>query len=134
MRFGKHKGCEFCINNCNYINFDSNIFGNEFFISNFLSTGTSSSYPSCSSGRLSKTIYQTSLTPSLDPGEGYEEDPYKKNLRRIIGEYYIPNYQNVCPFAKFPNENYYGSCFYTKTSINKRRNEVIGSNSFCVLS
>ena len=32
MRFGKHKGCQFCIDNCHYHNYASSTFANEFLL------------------------------------------------------------------------------------------------------
>ena len=120
MRFGKHKGCEFCIYNCNSNGYDSPTFANEFFL-----LSSSSTYPSCSSGRLSKTIYGTSSSPTIpvdEPGvcgKGCLR-------RRIEGEYEIPSDTNACPYAQFPNEeNYHGSCFDKNTVINAKE----GSNT-----
>ena len=42
--------------------------------------------------------------------------------------------EDICSIAIFDNENYYGGCSNTSLQGNNERNEVLGSNSFCVLS
>ena len=56
MKFGKHKGCEFFYNYCGNFSISSSfIFANEFYLPKDSSIEQE---PSCSSGRLSKTIYK----------------------------------------------------------------------------
>ncbi|MBR4261362.1 MAG: hypothetical protein IKQ33_05390, partial [Clostridia bacterium] len=130
MRFGKHKGCEFFTETCsNYIGLNSYIFANEFFLPN---VEPSEPIPSCSSGRLSKTTYE--ITGGAGGG-GYRN---LKSLKKGIKEYDRRLYaeqidDEICPIAQF-GEYYYGSCFDTSGPRNDRRSEVLGSNSFCVLS
>ena len=126
MKFGKHKGCEFFFNDCGNSSNPLYTFANEFYLPN----ETENSDPSCSSGRLSKTIYK------LDPVED-ETD---------IFEYYLgnpkkagPKSTNYCPIARYdydsniPIYNYRCS---NADSIDRdlQRDETFGNDSFCVLS
>jgi len=125
MKFGKNKGCEFFFDNCGNSNVPSYTFANEFYLPNNEIIGGE---PSCSSGRLSKTIYK---------------------LEDVVGtpnkiEYYLgnkeragPKYTNYCPIAQFEDnadKMYNGRCSYLETTKEPERNEVFGNNSFCVLS
>ena len=126
MRFGKHKGCQFCIGNCHYHNYASSTFANEFLLNEatiipdpgevlrrrrrlkLRSLPTSTSYyPSCSSGRLSKTIYYNKTSDfnyEDDPGFLVEDVGLRRNLRRIRGGYSIPSNSYICSYAQFPEE------------------------------
>ena len=124
MRFGKHKGCEFFNKTCGEtLSNDKIVFANEFYLP---TVNSHSPEPSCSSGRLSKTIYK-------------------------IDSSYIPNNKfkcldstNYCPIAQFndveitPEEDNYlytGHCFDENTHKDENIYEETNlSNSFCVLS
>ena len=129
LKFGKNKGCEFFYNYCGNSNNSPSTFANEFFLPNDSSIGQK---PSCSSGRLSKTIYKLQSIES-----DIESDPKT--------EYFLsgqagPKSTNYCPFAQFDESTtndyiYNGRCSGTNTDdANGERNEILGNNSFCVLS
>ena len=142
MRFGKHKGCSFFFDFCSDSYYNDPTFANEFFILTGSQDLLASTYPSCSSGRLSKTFYLIPFIPAdgggLDYGGGLVDGGGKIDVGGLdigggssdqIGE------SDIGLYAQFPNEeNYHGSCFDKNTEINTKRSEVISSNSFCVLS
>ena len=107
MRFGKHKGDKF-INKeikCGSISGEGDeayLFANEFYLPNERPNYLESS---CSSGRLSKTIYALHLIPTNDDEEQSE---FK------LDGYYGLKETNYCPIAEFKNEEsldiYTGSC------------------------
>ena len=73
MRFGKHKGCEFFSDNCNFHLGDTAFtFANEFFLPE---NEPELPIPSCSSGRLSKTTYEIT-NGGEESGSGYDGSGY----------------------------------------------------------
>ena len=132
LKFGKNKGCEFFYNYCGNSSNSRSTFANEFFLPNDPGIGQK---PSCSSGRLSKTIYKLESIA--------EED---KDNEALIFEYYLGNFEfggsratNFCPIAQFDYSSteryiYSGRCSDSKTTLTDGRNEKISDNSFCVLS
>ena len=133
MKFGKNKGCEFFFNHCGNSSNPLHTFANEFYLPN---AKTNDPEPSCSSGRLSKTIYKL---------EEVENDD-KNDLTNIF-EYFLgnkdnagPKSTNFCPFAQYEYNNddtpiYKGHCYYSDPNDRDLdRNEVFGKDSFCVLS
>ena len=131
MRFGKHKGCYFFSESCDYYFGDiSTLFANEFFLPYDV---PSEIYPSCSSGRLSKTTYEITFEESS--GRDKETHRLRRNQKKYERRLDISQVNDeTCPIAQFNNEYYYGSCSDTNGPKNVGRNEVLGSNSFCVLS
>ena len=131
MKFGKNKGCEFFDNHCGSSDNPSYTFANEFYLPPSI---TDESEPSCSSGRLSKTVYKL-----IDFEEMDEEE-------EITIEYYLgekekagPKSTNYCPIAQLENNNdntpiYEGHCFYSEQDQDLDRYEKFGNDSFCVLS
>ena len=145
MRFGRHKGCYFFSDSCSDSYSDDPTFANEFFLPPYSSDSpTLFLYPSCSSGRLSKTAYQPTTIPTgkVDPRETFYGRLRRINTRKNsrVLSYNEQVDEEVCTIAQFPagveegEEYYYGSCFDANTEINTKRSEVISSNSFCVLS
>ena len=135
FKFGKNKGCKFFFGDCgrnleedsdyedNSVNNDI-VFSNEFYLP---ITYSSNIEPSCSSGRLSKTIYQLHEIREEDEGRNYEY-----NLNNYIGV----KETNYCPIAEFINDIniYTGSCSDINIEIDNSYYEELGQNSFCVLS
>ena len=126
MKFGKHKGCEFYFNQCGKADNPLTTFANEFYLPK---ESTINIEPSCSSGRLSKTIYKLDLIP---------EDQINDNIFEYItldnkGGSKSTNY---CPIAQFDeSKEYIGSCSNNdNTNINAQRYEKYGIDSFCVIS
>ena len=129
LKFGKNKGCEFFYNHCGNSSNSPSTFANEFFLPN---DSLIISNPSCSSGRLSKTIYKL--------------EPIESDTENDINTLFFFNHKagdkstNYCPIAQFDNSLpnrfiYNGRCSEEeKTDKNSGRNEVLGKNSFCVLS
>ena len=132
LKFGKNKGCEFFYNYCGNSSNSRYTFANEFFLPSDPNIGQK---PSCSSGRLSKTIYKLESIA--------EED---KTNNALIFEYYLGNFEfggsratNFCPIAQFDYSSteryiYSGRCSNSTTTLTDGRNEKISNNSFCVLS
>ena len=139
MRFGKNKGCKFFKGNCGRnleedvldegekgVNDNKIIFSNEFYLP---VTHSSSPKPSCSSGRLSKTIYQLHELNSED---------HLDNPEYSLNNLYIgPRQANYCPIAEFNTDSsvnfYTGSCSDLETSTDDSLYEEKGNNSFCIL-
>ena len=125
MKFGKNKGCEFFNDQCG----SSSISSNEFYLPN--ASPSNVIEPSCSSGRLSKTIY---ILQEID----YESD--------IAPEFDLdgkggPESTNFCPIAQYDYESsvdryiYNGHCYDIEhTDTDEKRHEKLSNNSFCVLS
>ena len=128
MKFGKNKGCEFFFNHCGNASNSLTTFANEFYLPK---ESTVNSEPSCSSGRLSKTIYNLQLI---------EDEEINDNAN--IFEYLISDNKggsketNYCPIAHYDESiNYIGSCSDSSNeNINSLRDEKYGNNSFCVIS
>ena len=130
MKFGKNKGCEFYFNECGKSDNPLTTFANEFYLPK---ESTINIEPSCSSGRLSKTIYKLDLIP---------EDELNDNDETNIIEYITSDNKggrkstNYCPIAQYDESiEYIGSCSNTdNTNINRQREEKYGNDSFCVIS
>ena len=135
MKFGFKKGCTFFNMPCGAGDFENNgnelykyIFGNEFYLPNETNKFPE---PSCTSGRLSKTVYK--LNPIDKDNEGSEE----------VYEFYLNGYDgpkstNYCPIAEFytppngsQNKYYTGSCSDPSTLIDINYKEELGNNFFC---
>ena len=123
MRFGKHKGCEFFYKECNaLLGEDKILFANEFYFPSDMTSNNPE--PSCSSGRISKTIYK--LDSSTTGNSGF---------------FNCLDSKNYGPIALFNDENegdqdylYTGHCFDSTIHKDSNLYEETGSDSFCVLS
>ena len=132
MRFGKNQGCDFINKNC-YGDTDGNNdmikFGNDFYYPTTDNINSNYETPSCSSGRLSKTIYK------LIEYETGDEIPSSYNYfdNNLIGGYSPVNY---CPVSQFFSSNTLsiGYCSDNTKTPNEERGESFSSNSFCALS
>ena len=126
MKFGKNKGCDFYFKNCGNDSVSSSTFANEF----YLPTISNNVEPSCSSGRLSKTIYKLNSISEEDLAN--EENIFEYILDNKGG----PKSTNYCPIAHYDSTyTYVGSCSDIGTlNVNNDRKEVLGNNSFCVIS
>ena len=147
MKFGKKKGCRFFYGDCGRNleeevdepttvdipeEYKTNInkrliFGNEFYLPKEV---TPSPQPSCSSGRLSKTIYNINLITSSDI-DAYHE--------YILDDNYVGRKEtNYCPIAEFntdtlSNSLSTGSCYDTPENYVNSLGEEFGEESFCIL-
>ena len=131
MRFGKHKGCEFLEKKCigdsdsdgNKIKFE-----NEFYYPNNYDNSDIdkiSEKPSCSSGRLSKTIYKLNeYTTSIE---------YQYFSDQKLGG--LPS-ANYCPVAQYFSSTVptIGLCSNKESIANTEVGEIYSENSFCALS
>jgi len=132
LKFGKNKGCEFFYNYCGNSSNSQYTFANEFFLPSAYSNEPKQS---CSSGRLSKTIYKLEAISDADKGNN-----------NLIFEYFLNGKQyggskatNFCPIAQFDDSStdshfYSGHCSEPITTLTNGRDEEISDNSFCVLS
>ena len=126
MRFGKNKGCDFINEKC-YDEANLTKYENEFFYpTNIDSTNEEQS---CSSGRLSKTIYKL---------HNYEEDILIEEYRYFSGYPKIggslPS-AHYCPIAQTDSETTFGGlCSNINNNPNNERGESYSKNSFCALS
>ena len=146
MRFGKHKGCKFfktkCGNSTVYRNTDDSdededadqlgssiIFSNEFYLPD---NADNYPEPSCSSGRLSKTVYQLKEITSADDSIcEYKLDDNNNNKVYAGSES-----TNYCPIAEFDTSQSQfvtGSCSSTSISPEDVYDEEFGKDSFCAL-
>ena len=130
MRFGKHQGCNFfnkpCIN-------EVQKFENDFYYPT--SGNFDSTEPSCSSGRLSRTIHIL---------HNYEVEDKIPNIYRYFGEnvlYGGLTSTDYCPVSEYDTSNsenlYINSCSKKGTISNEAKSkygEAISDNSFCVLN
>ena len=132
MKFGKNKGCEFLDNSCGAnLNENKITFANEFYLPTEISSIPETFEPSCSSGRLSKTVHKIySFTP--EPTEA------EYNINGFTG----PEKTKYCPISEFnrinSNDNIYlGLCSY-EISVNGELQNILDesftNHSFCVLS
>ena len=143
FRFGKNKGCKFFFGDCGRDLEEDTVeegldetkdikitFANEFFLPK---NNPSNLEPSCSSGRLSKTIYSLhEITQEVGDKCQYllgdETNGYTGGLKEV---YY-------CPIAEYNTQTstnlYTGSCFDNTTSVDDSYHEELGEDSFCVLS
>ena len=132
MRFGKHKGCEFfdpeikCGDNAY-----KNIFANEFYLPELNSDEEITFEPSCSSGRLSKTVHKL-----------YHYDEIPSAFEYVDHNYGGLPSTNYCPISEYPEKNegniYIGRCSEVEKSLNPsveiELGETFSPSSFCVLS
>ena len=133
MRFGKHKGCEFLEKKCigdESPEGESLQFENEFYypLNYDLETFDKvSEKPSCSSGRLSKTIYKL-----IEYGSSIEEE-YRYFSDTKFGGFPQAKY---CPVARYDSETSFsiGSCSNSANIANTEMGESYSEKSFCALS
>ena len=117
MRFGKNKGCQFLKNNC--ASDEKLSYANEFYLPSSIDTNyINSPEPSCSSGRLSKTVHKL-----------YHYDTQPLSFEYYKDNYAGPSWTNYCPISEYQNDDklnnvYEGSC----------SNGNNGDKSFCVLN
>ena len=136
MRFGKHKGCQFLTKKCGDNIINSTTFANEFYLPNNIDKFPEFFEPSCSSGRLSKTVHKIYQT---DSGRMDYYQYYKS-----ISEYGLIGKESAkyCPISEYDNSSftntYIGLCSKSSTSQNAelelKLGETFGNSSFCVLS
>ena len=129
MKFGKYKGCDFLKKDCGENIGENKItFSNEFFVS----TNPSENFePSCSSGRLSKTVYKLYFQSTEPEGNQYYQNGWTG-----------PKSTNYCPIAEYndiaPFYIYKGHCNTIKTVddayLEDKIGETFSPTSFCVLS
>ena len=138
FRFGKHKGCNFIDPEikCGE-NVESNIYANEFYLPILNVENPPVTLPSCSSGRLSKTIHKLDLyTQDLTIGEAEYVQTFNENY------YSGKKFTNYCPISEYDVESqtniYSGRCSTSDTSsdagLESELGETFSSSSFCVLS
>ena len=157
MRFGKNKGCDFLNLHCLDISTFQSRFPNEFFGLDL------KDYPSCSTGRQSRTIDILNFYPSLDQDQYYKlaptylDQPTQK-VYYVGGPFYSADY---CPLhfhvlteyeeshfvgnCKIGNGNYGSYLYYRNLStgiaemhrngeLPKELGEKYSENSFCMMS
>ena len=135
MRFGKHKGCKFLTEKCgdNIENEEyQKTFANEFYLPANIENLPDYFMPSCSSGRLSKTVHK--LYEITGPKADYHEF-YSNN---IVGK----ESANYCPISEYDDSSrtntYIGLCSKESTGIDStlenKLGETFSSKSFCVIS
>ena len=132
MRFGKYKLKDFINKKC--INNDEVLFQNEFYYPTS-ETNFDSTEPSCSSGRLSKTVHKLHKYSSIP--EGYQYFPFSDEHKKY-GGLSITDY---CPISEFNtydlNNIFKGRCSQTETVSASDKNdfgEASSQNSFCALN
>ena len=132
MKFGKNKRCDFLDKSCgdNSIN-NEIIFANEFYLPSTLESLPDPYEPSCSSGRLSKTIHKIYTSTSKPTGSEY-----------YISGFTGPEKTKYCPISEFHDINsddniYTGHCS-NEISANKELKNILDESftehSYCVLS
>ena len=126
MRFGKHKGCDFVNSKCIG---GSNKYENEFFYPTNLDD-LNLIEPSCSSGRLSRTIHKLYAYDSdISPSE------YQYFSNKKVGGIPLTNY---CPVSEYPSSEsiFIGRCFQKgePSELASALGESLSANSFCALS
>jgi len=136
MRFGKNKGCEFlndrCINEDNEGTYISKKFENEFYYpKNFVTTYIE---PSCSSGRLSRTVHKL-ISYNNDPDSLPDDYIYYFTSYQSLGG--IPS-TDYCPISQYADSNllFEGLCseIGTTSTLSDIIGESLSKNSFCALS
>ena len=140
MTFGKKKGCKFFNGACGRnLEEESNVegeegvtgnkivFANEFFLPE---SNPASPLSSCSSGRLSKTIYKLHDVTSEDDPNDFE---YVSDDNNYVGI----KETKYCPIAEYNNDVLVdlltGSCSDSDTQKVDSFSEEMGENSFCIL-
>ena len=126
MRFGKHKGCDFVNSKCIG---GSNKYENEFFYPTNLDD-LNLIEPSCSSGRLSRTIHKLYAYDSdISPSE------YQYFSNKKVGGIPLTNY---CPVSEYPSSDsiFIGRCSQKgePSKLASALGESLSANSFCALS
>ena len=133
MRFGKYKGCSFLREKCGD-NLDNEeyqkVFSNEFYLPKDIQELPDYFEPSCSSGRLSKTVHK--LYTTLE--EKNEDHQFYSNY--IIGK----SSTKYCPISEYDTSSrtntYIGLCSGKSqdASLEEKIGEFYSDKSFCVLS
>ena len=131
MKFGRNKGDDFYNQGCND-NTNEITFANEFYLPKNILEIPLEFEPSCSSGRLSKTVHK------VYPYESDEMPTIYEFLSNGIGGAKSTKY---CPISEFINNQdyiYKGLCSEQETSedidLETKLGESFTSESFCVLS
>ena len=125
MKFGRHKGCDFLKKKCGEDLGDQLTFSNEFFLPININELPANFEPSCSSGRLSKTVYKL-----------YEKEPEPEGNEYYQNGITGKDSVNYCPISEFNERSstyiYSGHC---NTPPNTPlEGEIFSPTSFCVLS
>ena len=126
MRFGKNQGCNFLNKKC--VN-DGVKFENDFYYPNE-NTDPTLTEPSCSSGRLSRTVHK--LHADVPSGHQY--------FSGDLSSYGGLSYTDYCPVSEY--DSYVSNLFKNSCSLkglitNDAKNiygEAISNNSFCALN
>ena len=126
MRFGKNKGCEFVNDEC----IGSKKFQNEFYYPTNFNLNLPPE-PSCSSGRLSRTVHKLyEYDDSVIPSE-YQYFPDHTNIGGLSST-------NYCPISEYESSEtiFDGRCSEkgTPSTIKTIIGESLSENSFCALS
>ena len=118
MRFGKNKGCKF-LKSTNCAGDEKVSYANEFYLpTNIDANYVNSPEPSCSSGRLSKTVHKL-----------YHYDTPPATAEYCINNYSGPSWTNYCPISEYQNDNKLENVYEGRCS-----NGNNAGNSFCVLN
>ena len=136
MRYGKHQGCDFVNEKCIRYNADNsyeNKYTNDFFYPTLDSDFTNSE-PSCSSGRLSKTVHIL---------QAYSDDKIS-NYKYFLSPYELYGgleFADFCPVSQYENPSlnniYAGRCSNEDNIQDEEKNiygEIRSTNSFCALN
>ena len=124
MRFGKGKGCNFVKKRCIG---DGLQFENEFYYPDENGMNTEYIEPSCSSGRLSKTVHKLidHVIEIQSPYKYFNDYPSYGGLKSA----------NYCPVSQSNSEIISsGYCSNINNNPNEERGESFSSKSFCALS
>ena len=132
MKFGKNKRCDFLEKSCGDNSNNNKItFANEFYLPFGIESIPNPFEPSCSSGRLSKTVHKIYSLPEV-PTDA------QCNINGFSG----PEKTNYCPISEFntleSNTNIYkGHCSY-EISVDEDLKDILDesftNHSFCVIS
>ena len=128
MRFGKNRGCNFLKNKCIE---DGETYKNEFYFPGEDASGTSDPVPSCSSGRLSRTIYKLEVYGSA------LDEKYRYFTDTKVGGSPIADY---CPISLYPSATplFSGRCsskgVIDDDTLSSKIGESLSDRSFCALS
>ena len=122
MRFGKNQGKDFFSNQCN-----EKQFKNDFYYPTDDQITLDFTEPSCSSGRLSKTIHKLIYDENIPEDYQY----YKTNNPNLGGLKSV----EYCPVSMYSSDIIFsGSCSQVKNTPNTNIGESFSSHSFCALS
>ena len=133
MRFGKYKGCSFLREKCGD-NLDNEghqkVFANEFYLPKEIIALPDSFEPSCSSGRLSKTVHKL-----------YETSEMKNEDHQFYSNYIVgKDKTKYCPISEYDTSSrtntYIGLCSGESQDafLESKIGEFYSDKSFCVLS